>query len=47
MKYDQVVILHDVIEDTPTSYAELERLFGKAVADGVLALINNILLANN
>jgi len=43
LKYDQVAILHDVIEDTPTSYTELERLFGKAVTDDVLALTNNIL----
>lgn len=34
----QVAILHDVIEDTPTSYDQVERLFGQAVADGVLAL---------
>lgn len=37
----QVAILHDVIEDTPTTYEELERLFGKTVADGVLALTKN------
>lgn len=31
-------LLHDTLEDTPTSYAEVERRFGRAVADGVQAL---------
>ena len=26
-------LLHDVIEDTPTSYTEIKKLFGKRVAD--------------
>lgn len=31
-------LLHDVIEDTDTVYAQVVELFGVAVADGVLAL---------
>jgi len=31
-------LLHDTIEDTATTYAELADRFGTAVADGVLAL---------
>jgi len=31
-------ILHDTIEDTGTSHAELAEAFGSAIADGVLAL---------
>jgi (p)ppGpp synthase/HD superfamily hydrolase len=31
-------LLHDTIEDTPTTHAELADRFGIAVADGVLAL---------
>lgn len=31
-------LLHDVLEDTPVSYAALEAEFGAAVAAGVLAL---------
>lgn len=34
-------ILHDSIEDTPVSYNKVHELFGKAVADGVLALSKN------
>lgn len=34
----QCAILHDVIEDTPASYADVAERFGVAVADGVLAL---------
>ncbi len=34
----QCALLHDVIEDTPVRYPELEAAFGSAVADGVLAL---------
>lgn len=37
----QVALLHDTIEDTGASYEELERLFGKAVADAVSALSKN------
>jgi len=31
-------ILHDTLEDTQTDFAEIEELFGKQVANGVLAL---------
>lgn len=31
-------LLHDVIEDTDVTYEQVEEHFGKAVADGVLAL---------
>ena len=31
-------LLHDVIEDAGKSYEDLEKAFGKNVADGVLAL---------
>lgn len=31
-------LLHDVLEDTATTYAEIERLFGVEIAQGVLAL---------
>lgn len=34
----QCALLHDVIEDTRLSYDDVEKNFGKAVADGVLAL---------
>ncbi len=34
----QCALLHDVIEDTPASYADVSARFGVAVADGVLAL---------
>ena len=34
----QCALLHDVIEDTPASYADVAERFGIAVADGVLAL---------
>lgn len=34
-------LLHDVIEDTEVCYADLSRLFGKDVADGVQALSKN------
>lgn len=36
-----VALLHDTIEDTPVTHAELVREFGQAVADGVLALTKN------
>ena len=38
-------ILHDTIEDTSTTYADIEKEFGKAVADGVMALTKNETLA--
>jgi len=34
-------LLHDVIEDTPAEYDDIEKNFGAAVADGVLALSKN------
>jgi guanosine-3',5'-bis(diphosphate) 3'-pyrophosphohydrolase len=34
----QVALLHDTVEDTHTSIAELEEHFGKQVAEAVLAL---------
>lgn len=34
----QLALLHDVIEDTETSYKELEDAFDKRIADAVLAL---------
>lgn len=34
----QCGLLHDVLEDTPTSYAELAAQFGEPVAQGVQAL---------
>lgn len=34
----QLALLHDTLEDTNTSYQELESRFGKQVADGVFAL---------
>lgn len=37
----QCSLLHDTIEDTAVSYQDVEREFGKAVADGVLALSKN------
>lgn len=37
----QVSLLHDVLEDTDTTYEELCEKFSKKVADGVLALTKN------
>ena len=37
----QCALLHDVIEDTGVSYAQLTAEFGSAVADGVSALSKN------
>jgi len=37
----QVAILHDVLEDTETSFEELKEVFGLEVANGVLALTKN------
>ena len=34
----QCALLHDVIEDTEATYDQVKAQFGKAVADGVLAL---------
>lgn len=40
----QCALLHDVIEDTQTTYDELVNEFGLDVADGVLALSKNLSL---
>lgn len=37
----QIALLHDVLEDTPTTYEELENMFSKPVAEGILALTKN------
>lgn len=37
----QAALLHDVIEDTPTTYDQIERHFGASVAAAVLALTKN------
>jgi guanosine-3',5'-bis(diphosphate) 3'-pyrophosphohydrolase len=37
----QCALLHDVIEDTQTSFGEVEQEFGSRVAQGVLALSKN------
>ena len=37
----QLALLHDNIEDTDTTHQELEAVFGRDVADGVLALTKN------
>ena len=37
----QLALLHDTMEDTDTSYYELEQEFGTTVAAGVLALTKN------
>ncbi len=41
----QVALLHDVLEDTATTYEQLAQNFGVNVADGVLALTKNTALA--
>ena len=37
----QVALLHDVIEDTPTSFEEIKSVFGFQIADAVLSLSKN------
>jgi guanosine-3',5'-bis(diphosphate) 3'-pyrophosphohydrolase len=37
----QVALLHDTLEDTETTFEELSKTFGKAVAEAVLALTKN------
>lgn len=37
-------VLHDAIEDTETTYDEVANLFGKQIADGVLALTKDLRL---
>ncbi len=34
----QTAILHDILEDTDTTYSELRSKFGQKIADGVLSL---------
>jgi (p)ppGpp synthase/HD superfamily hydrolase len=43
----QCALLHDTIEDTDTSYEQLESIFGVRVADGVNALSKNPALAKS
>ncbi len=43
----QCALLHDVIEDTEIVYRQVERKFGSAVADGVLALSKDETLAKH
>ncbi len=40
----QVALLHDTLEDTNTTFEELESEFGSEIAKGVLALTKNDLL---
>ena len=40
----QLSLLHDTLEDTQTSYEELETVFGAKIAEGVSALTKNKLL---
>ena len=42
----QCALLHDTLEDTATTYAQLVEEFGQAVADGVLALTKDTALAD-
>ena len=43
----QCALLHDVIEDTGKTYAEIKQIFGNAVADGVLALTKDRTIAKD
>ncbi len=43
----QCALLHDVMEDTDVTYDDLEKEFGRRVADGVLALTKNKQLEKN
>jgi (p)ppGpp synthase/HD superfamily hydrolase len=43
----QAALLHDTIEDTATTYDDLQQTFGQAVADGVLALTKDQTLAKS
>ncbi|WP_299458626.1 HD domain-containing protein [uncultured Microscilla sp.] len=37
----QCALLHDTIEDTKVTYAQVAKVFGQEVADGVMALTKN------
>lgn len=41
----QVALLHDVLEETATSFEELQAEFGSKIAEAVLALSKNMVLA--
>lgn len=41
LAYEIVGLLHDAIEDTPFTEAEAERLFGREVADALVAMTRN------
>ncbi len=41
----QCALLHDTLEDTPTTFVQLEEVFGSKVAAGVQALTKNAHLA--
>lgn len=43
----QCALLHDTLEDTDTTHAELVQIFGLAVADGVLALTKDESVGTN
>lgn len=43
----QLALLHDTLEDTNTSFAEIENLFGADIANGVNALTKNKNLPQN
>ncbi|MBX9253268.1 bifunctional (p)ppGpp synthetase/guanosine-3',5'-bis(diphosphate) 3'-pyrophosphohydrolase [Desmonostoc muscorum CCALA 125] len=43
----QCAILHDIIEDTVTTFEEIKTEFGEAIANGVLALTKDISLDKN
>lgn len=48
--FEKVIILsllHDTIEDTDTSYDEIENKFGKDIAESVMALTKNEKLPKN
>ena len=40
-KVIMLALLHDIIEDTHTTYEEVREKFGKEIADGVMALTKN------
>ena len=43
----QCALLHDVIEDTEITYHQVQRAFGSAIADGVLALSKDRTIAKH